>query len=305
MAQGIPVWWRFAPEDWMVFSDAVWWALEVRGEAVPLELSAAITIDSGERSIDVSLDRLAGEIHQLPAARWPAGVARYLADQQPQDEKTFRKPASCDIGRVRTLLRPRLLRRDDLPEGATPLEANVGADLVGVLEVMEPQSSRLVVARDLTAWGVPADELWNIALENLRHEDHQFSRQGLVSLVTGSGSYVASQALRLNELTPDPAPHGFLVALPNPALVLFLPLIGADWVMVLRELPGTVKKKLYGSEHGKLSEHVYWWMDGRFEQVGMSFVDNKMTIAGSERFCALTNRLLREAAGGGDDSAPA
>jgi hypothetical protein len=151
---------------------------------------------------------------------------------------------------------------------------------------------------DLTAWGVPGPELWDIAMENLRQEDHQVSRQGLISLVTGSGPYVASHALRLKELPSDPAPHGFLVAVPNPDVVLFLPLVGADWVVVLRELPG-IMEKMCGGEHGMLSSHVYWSTGGAFERVGVSEVDNSLTITGSERFSALANQILKEAAGDG------
>ncbi len=296
---GTPAWWQFTAEEWGVFRHAVGWALEVHGEAAPPEFRAAIAIRRPDgNTVDLDLDRLAGNIRQLPPARWPAAVARYFADQREQAGAARSEPVAPDIEHVRRLLRPRLLHRDALPPGGTRLLWNIGPDLVGLLEVAGSETNHWVESTDLTAWGVPARELWNIALENLRQEDHQVSREGLVSLVTGSGPYVASHALRLGELPTDPAPHGFLVAVPHPALVLFLPLVGADWVVVMRELPGIVER-MCGGEHGALSPHIYWSEGAVFERVGITEVNNKVTITGSERFSALANRILREAAGSG------
>lgn len=292
----VPSWCRLAPDEWVRFRDALQQALHARGDAVPPEESATVTIRQLDGcTFEIDLDRVVNDVCNLPLAKWAPTIEGYFADQQAEAEVIRRSLVGQDFAYVRSLLRPRLLCRDLLSVGEVGLRRDLGADLVAVLEVEGPQTFHRITPRDAAAWGVPADELWSVALANLRQEDHEITRQDPGSSVTGSSNYVASHALRLGELLVDPAPHGVLVAVPHPFMVLFLPMLGVDTVLLLPRLPEVVDD-LHGGEFGALSRHIYWWTDGVFEHVGIAEVDGNLTITGSEQFAALVNRLLQEAA---------
>lgn len=292
----IPSWcsW-FTPDQWEQFHETVSRTLADQGEAVPADEPDTVTItqmDGG--TFELGLAYVADMVRHLPPTQWRPKIAAYFDDQRAQAEALRREVFGRSLEHVRQMVRPRLLCRDLVPRRSGLLMRELGADLVALLEVEAPRTRHFVRATDLDQWGVLPEHLWETAASNLRREDHGISRKGSFSWVTGSSRYVASHVLRLAELVGHSTPFGVLVAVPHPDMVLFHPVRDVESVMVLRQLPSAVAS-FYGGQFGALSPKVYWWLDGVFEHVTVTDVDNQVTINGSERVTAVLNRLLWEA----------
>ena len=284
----VPGWWQYAEDEWSVFHGALRWAMDVRGGALPSPLGRTLTV--GRTA--VALDRLGAELRRLPTARWPAATARYLADHDDRERQRAASAAAADLAAVR----PRLLARNAVPDDLPITVEVAGLDLVATLALVEDSGERWVGADDIAAWGRPAKDVWDQAVANLRLDRVEFMRAGALSIAHDNGRPVAAHVLRLAELHAEPAPDGFIVGVACPAFVTFTPIVGTAWLDALGDLPEILRRQ-YTGEFGGLSPHMYWCLDGRFEQIRLEISGGKATIGASEQFKAVFDRVLRAARG--------
>ena len=295
----VPSWcsW-FTPDQWVQFHATLLRTLADQGEAGPVDGRDTATItqlDGG--TFELPLVYVAGMVRHRPPEHWQPEFVAYFDDQRAQAEALRRETFGRGLEHVRQLVRPRLLCRSLIPRRNGLIMRELGADLVALLEVEAPRTAHFIRTPELSEWGVSPEQLWELAVSNLTREDHKIHRQGPFSWVTGSSRYVESQVLRIAELVGHPAPYGVLVAVPHPAAVLFHPMRDGESLVVLQQLPKAVAS-LYGGEFGALSPKVYWWLEGVFEHVTVTGVDDNVAISGSERVTGVFNRLRREVSNG-------
>lgn len=230
----------------------------------------------------------------------------------------------------RPLLRPLIVREDELPDEIGLIKRDLGGLLVAVLcELSEiagypadvdladedladeydlPEDApALVDSSAVERYGVDAEELWTIALHNLRQEPRELAKAGgpedwPVYVLSGS-DYAAANLLCLDELAAEPAPHGMLVLLPADDMMWFTPI--KDVVSLFSQLWTfqeriTAMAELDGTPTDLLSDEVYWWFEGLADRVQLSTLrpepGEAVQLHVSARFHHLVERLRQESA---------
>jgi hypothetical protein len=253
---------------------------------------------------------------------------RWLRKRQSPDSKAGNEPREDPIAAesdellrsgftgLRPMLLPRLFRSRLVPTEINPVARVLGANLTAVMVVRGVQGLTIVRQSHLRQWGVDAQEVWAVAMHNLRREPVEpigtLPSHFPYGLVGGESLYTATQVLRLEELISAPAPNGALVVFPEDTLLAWLPIRGADFVMHLQPFIDFASRLTdpQSTSHVRWAEYPYvlWWTresDGhpRLEGVNLTsdsstVIDGESvplyTITGSERFTAMANRLARQ-----------
>ena len=139
--------------------------------------------------------------------------------------------------------------------------------LIAVLLYDLPDALVPVPAAHAAAFGRPADELFEIALENikawadLKVETRTLDDGAALTALFGSDAFTAALALALGDYLERPAPHGALVGVPYTGAVLYHIVADARWASAARALLHEVARLCEGDD--ALSPHLYWWHDGR------------------------------------------
>ena len=217
----------------------------------------------------VYLDTIASHAAQIPERKWPQLLARHARAIAPALDGTGEAAPVHD-----DQIHLRILDRRTAPTEIEVWEDVVG-DLVAVLGIDYPDRVETAMSAqavdDLGGWASVREK----GLRNLRAlaaEDtwvHPVASGGTIHVSSG-GYFHASRLLVLaNVLAADfklelPT-HGVLVAVPNRSVIAVLPVVAGEVVGALNALLELVAD--HAREPGGLSDDVFFWRDGIFEQV--------------------------------------
>ncbi|MZF87423.1 hypothetical protein [Streptomyces sp. SID5643] len=213
-------------------------------------------------------------------------------------------PWVTDGDRVRPLLRVQIVPPGQVPAGCAPLSKTVlPGELTALVEVA---GAMAVQPEHLRWWGMEPEDMWAVAMHNMRAQEPDMQRGPVCGVLTGD-RHTAAQLVRLHEFVDLPE-DGALVWIPLPVQLIFFPLAtGALFVESLQKL-ALMRAELEGimggpealARHGLYGDLV--WCRGRtLEVVRVSYVHHAsgkadFRLTGSPRFSTLWNRLLREQA---------
>lgn len=265
----------------------------------------------GEGVLTLKPDDPAG-LHQLGLVNLAQLCARNSEDEwatiiddhfntldKSQTEQRVLEQRLPDFERVRDLLSIRLWPEDYLKE------LDVGRmihrrDVPGAISALVydlPSSIRNVTPEEADSWGVSRDELFAIALGNVRETcipdvTEQDLGDGLsVQMLSDESFFVASHALTLEEHYPRClGDFGALVGIPHRHVLLAYPINSLD---VMQAIPKMIAVIL-GMERdgpGSISPRIYWLQSGEFVDLPYRIEDNTLNFAPPDSFLEMLNLL--------------
>ncbi|MDQ1645751.1 MAG: hypothetical protein QOJ50_1935 [Cryptosporangiaceae bacterium] len=197
----------------------------------------------------------------------------------------------------------RVLNADSLPSRDSFGYARELAD--GLLEVFAlDQPETVVMFRDEEVERFGLDPLREAGLTNLlaeplgSHEVVSGFDESKLHVVMGESVFTASKVLVIRDvlrrtIADTDTPHGILVCMPFRHQLAFHVPRDASAVPALQSLAGFAANG-YEDGVGALSPFVYWWQDGRLQQLSRADEDGALRVEVDGEFGSVLGRLLRE-----------
>lgn len=223
-----------------------------------------------------------------------------------QTEQRVLEQRIPDFERVRDLLSIRLWPDDYLKE----LDADRmihRRDVPGTISALVydlPSSIRNVTPEEANSWGLPIDELFVIAQDNVRETcipdvtEQDMGDDLSVTMLSDESFFVASHALTLEQHYPNCiGQFGALVGIPHRHVLLAYPIETLD---VVKAIPKMIAVVL-GMERdgpGSISPRLYWLQHGEFLDLPYRVESNTLNFAPPDEFLEMMNLL----ADGADDA---
>jgi hypothetical protein len=140
-------------------------------------------------------------------------------------------------------------------------------------------------------WQVDSDELWAIALANLRREEvdvHPAPTGTLEFYAAYGGPFTATNVRRLDELVGRPMPYGALVGLPSQRVLHVTVLKQMDDVLHVPSLEARNKRVRESEDvpRCRLVDDIFWWYDG---ELSLLQVRHKKDAAGVVHSVSVTS----------------
>ncbi len=268
-----------------------------RGEVV--QIDDGWVVPQGEHAgVRFGLTNVAKSCSAVPEPQWPATIASHFdavrgssADMNAWTERLK------DWDTARRHLRLRIYPAD--LAAVIERDALYRVDLPGTFTVPVfdlPQSIQMVPRADPAAWGKSEAEVWAAALANERAaslprpEPIELGAGLPLLAFEGESFFVASLALRLDQLPGPPPPHGWLVAVPSRDFALAYPVTGLGVMMAVNKLAPLVVKAS-GTGPGGISRHLYWWDGTTYHRIKVKGEGAQAGVELGEAFTKLVNTL--------------
>lgn len=241
-------------------------------------------------------------------AEWPQIVRdHFRALERSDSEQEALQKRLADFGRVAELLSlriwpeeyladldgSRLLFRRDLPGTVTSIVYDL------------PTSIRNVTPDEAAAWNRPHEELFRIALDNVREtcipnvKTHDLGEGVRLLLLSDESFFVASHALLLDERPEAIGDFGTLVGIPNRHTLLAHPIADASVAQaVAKMIPIIVGMERDGP--GSISSRLYWHQHGEFVDLPYRVEPDSLVFTPPEAFVEMV-QLLGESDDADDD----
>ena len=296
----IPDWARaLGSEDrFQAFVEAVGGELLRRGYSSTILDGKVRVTNPGGRQLDFGLANLVQRCATLPPEDY-AGVVRTHFDVvfAVEAEHAAFDAQAGDLDRMRSLLRVRLFNADYVTRaGAAQVTRREADDLFAGLVFNLPNAVRSVGPELVKAWERPLNELFDLALANVRAEG-KLERQDFeilktrVHVLQGPSYFAASHALLLDDYIEPKPREGTLVAVPNRHEVLFFPIAGFGTATAIATLHRLACDR-FERGPGSLSDSLFWrHADGSFERVALRDEGGAPRMVPSEAFGDMVKRL--------------
>ena len=175
--------------------------------------------------------------------------------------------------------------RDDVP------------GLKTLLSIDYPETVATVGRSKLEHWGVSDEELFAVAIENtlrLASRELEVQRQETtgLELIQGDSLYVSSFMLALDTLPGERSGYGEIVSVPSASALLRMPLTAAA-IGHIHELVG-ITWGLYADSRGSTSRRVWWYFDGKFEEIECTVNDKQIAMKPGPGLLDAMERLAAE-----------
>lgn len=172
--------------------------------------------------------------------------------------------------RIKVRLHPEdYLRHPDAPR----LVLEKIADGIAALLVCDLGYANVSVPRSvLQAWGKPREELFRLAITNVRGEGPLFLNRSIVpcgptvDLLYSESNYAASHALFFEDYVKDHGRYGALIGVPQ-RHVLVRHVIRDKTVIPAMAAMLQVIDDWYAEGPGPISRQLYWWRPGKLVRV--------------------------------------
>lgn len=229
------------------------------------------------------------------------GFERHLAESARVQELV------ADFERIAPLLALRLYPGSYL-DGETATHCVYRTDLPGTVTVLVydlPSSIQNVRPADVAVWGREVDELFEIALDNIRLHSHPQRTEvacgdGLaLQVLSGPDYFVASHALLLDEHPDCVGLYGALVGVPHRHALLAYPIRDVRVLKVVQPmLAAIIGMELSGP--GSISAQLYWYHGGSFAPLPYRISRNRLIVEPPTPFLEMLQSLA-----GTDEEEPA
>jgi hypothetical protein len=172
----------------------------------------------------------------------------------------------------------------------------MAAGVKAVLVIDRPDSIVSVTPEVVVKWGKSADELFDLALANVREQDRPAAnvvKGSEIRVLTGESPFVTAWALMLDRLF-DPMPqHGGLVAMPQSRVLFFLPIVDVSVAPAIGPL-FALSDGLFKKGPDSLSPNLYWWHDGSLTHLPGGVSERGVEFTPPDEFLDVLQSLAAE-----------
>ncbi|KPL86652.1 hypothetical protein [Herpetosiphon geysericola] len=287
-----PAWVNFfSPQQWQDFCQIVQRYLKNLGLPVRPENQGFVVLADyagWTKDTRIGLSSLAQKCYAHPQSQWLAVITDHfeamhkgfenevLLQDEIDDFESVRDLLAIRLWALEPELREKLIYREDLQ------------DVCSVLVFDLPTTIRSVSSDEAAVWGKSNDELFAIALENLRGRELRLTEHELddginVLAITGDDFLIGSQSLLLEHYPQCLGRFGTLVAVPNRHVVLCYPInepIALEaWTSMLPVVEG-----MYLNGPGSISNQVFWYDNGTFTHLPHSQEQQSLRLSPPSTF---------------------
>ena len=294
-AGSVPPWAApFSPEEWAWFVAVLAEGLDRRGITHRIDMETGCVHASTTGPNVLGLSNLLQLCRSRPREAW-AGAVKHHFDVafDVKDGKTAEE-LSQDWALAREHVKLRLYQRDNLPD--VPLVTWEIADgLVAVLTFDLPETVISVRLEDREQWGVTDDDLYDVALANVRAEgllptkDIELGERASLQLLEGGTTFfAASHALFIEDYADgDLGRYGIILAMPQRHVVLLHRVHDLRVVRVIEAMIVTATN-MYVDGPGSISSDLYW-LPPRGEDSSLADLEHCLVRLP----CTITDETLR------------
>jgi hypothetical protein len=172
----------------------------------------------------------------------------------------------------------------------------MAAGVKAVLVLDRPDSIAFVPPEVVDKWGKSVDELFELALANVREQDKpeaNLVKGSEIRVLTGESPFVTAWALMLGGLF-DPMPrHGGLVAMPQSRVLFFLPIVDVSIAPTIGPLIA-LSDGLFKKGPDSLSPNLYWWHDGSLTHLPGGVSERGVEFTPPDEFLEVLQSLAAE-----------
>ena len=264
-AGSVPAWAApFSPEEWAWFVATLAADLDRRGVTHRVDMETGCVHATLRGANVLGLSNLVQVCRARPRDAW-AGAVQHHFDVafDVKDDKTAEE-LSQDWALARDHVKLRLYERDSLPD--VPLVTwEIAGGLVAVLTFDLPETVISVRLEDRERWDVTDDDLYDVALANVRGEgllpakDIDLGDHASLQLLEGGSTFfAASHALFIEDYADgDIGPYGIILAMPQRHVVLYHRVHDLRVVRVIEAMIVTATN-MYVDGPGSISSDLYW-----------------------------------------------
>jgi hypothetical protein len=258
----------FVPEEWAWFVATLATDLDGRGLEHRFDMDAGcvhVEVEGGRKVPNVlGLQNIAQVCRARPRDAWADAVAHHFDVAFDVKDGRAAEELAKDWALAKAHVKLRLYREEHLP--SIPLVTwHVANGLVAVLTFDLPDTVISVRHPDRTTWPVSDEDLYEVALENVRKEGHLRSNEvdigdgaSIHVLEGGQTFFAASHCLFLDEyLGEKGALHGTVIAIPQRHVVLYHPINDLRVVGAIQSMLVTATN-MFADGPGSISPDLYW-----------------------------------------------
>jgi hypothetical protein len=266
------------------------------------ELGADGEITFGD-DVHAYLTNLGQVCRQKPREEWPDAVAEHF--DAVAESGSLPSPDDLTGDDARARLRARLTSGDYGVESPPIVDRPLAPGLAVALALDFPTTIGFARPEDVTRWGVPEDELFDIAIAAVRELDEPpdidrletSSGDSDLFAISGNSFYTTSGIFHLDEWVGPLPEHGALFGVPHRHVLLAHPITGIGVLDVFPTL-ATMTAGMFQEGPGSISPELYWLnADGRIVHIPQVKTQDGVSVMPPEEFVALLNVLAEEDAG--------
>jgi hypothetical protein len=300
----VPEWARFlAPGEFRALVRLIRADLDRRALAYDFDASEGIVRLPGAEGNDrvLGLLNLMQVCHGRSASEWPGIVAGHFGRVLTHGAEAIGEidRLSADFEEARGLIKVRLYPAEVAAHEAyrSAVTTSPMPDVLATLVYDMPETIITVHREHAESWGVPPDDLFAIALANVRDGDPvkaeplDLDDGTPLTVLSGESFFTASHALLLRQYLSPEHDLGALVAVPHRHAVVFHPIVDAKVIPAINALIA-LAHGMYRDGPGSVSPHLYWWRLGEFTQLPATVVANSIEFSPPEEFVHVLNRVV-------------
>jgi hypothetical protein len=205
-----------------------------------------------------------------------------------------------DFEKVKEYIAVRLYPDDYVPEQAkeASIIKNFAGDIILMLVFDLPDSIKSITAELAKNWNKTVDELFETGIQNIKNKyPIDISRQQFVDFniwfVQGDHFFVPNIVFDFGTLQKLAGSNGLLIGLPHRHAAIIYPIENIEVINALNALIPTVYG-MFQEGPGSISNNVFWYKDGHYENLPYKLADNKIQFYPPEGFVNMLNSLEQD-----------
>lgn len=175
---------------------------------------------------------------------------------------------------------------------------DIAPGLCSLLVMDLPEKIESLSNDAIERWGVPAEELSEIGLQNIRNRydltPEQIDLEGIkVWLSSGDHFYSANLVFDLDRYDGLVGPYGALVTCPVRNACFVYPIADMEVLMTIHKLIPIILG-MHRDGPGSLSDKLYWYHDDKLIDLPFDLKDNDLTFSPPAEFVQVLQKLAEE-----------
>lgn len=272
----VPEWARFfAADAYRAFLEAVGADLRRRGLMYEIDDGVVEIRRLGAPPKKLGLLNLAQTCNLAERDDWPATVSAHfdlIVNVDPDETLS-------DFERARPHVKLRLYPPEYAEQGVDLVASMPIPGVVAAVVLDLPQTIRTVTAKDVKAWGRTREELFALALQNVRagrapvRQDLELEEGGTLAAFLDDDFFTATRVL----LPAGEGAFGSLVAVPHRHALLVHDIVDRRALVILRRL-AVIAFGMFQEGPGSITPNVYWRRAGAFTLIPTKVSSTSVTV---------------------------